>query len=477
MSIFIPELAVSKPVHLGSGTWALRGLTDIVVIFGRNGSGKSQLLRLIRDSDKPNCHYSSPERGGEINYDPGQVFQELDSNQRASKRTVNFQPSYRSEVISRVGSFLQKRGGIQAERIPMNPNEIEMLLGDLLPNFRIEISRTENVPFKIVRLPREEQVSSINALSSGESEVLTLGLDLLTICAIWELEDKPKRVLLIDEPDTHLHPELQQHLARFITKIVERFHTQVLVATHSTTLLSALGSHGEEKTSIIYLDNSREEQVAIPFDEQLRTIAACLGGHALMGPLFSSPLLLVEGDDDYRIWSEAARLHKIKLAVIPCSGSDIDNYRKTLEKLFRALLDNPSGPSGFVLKDRDETGPITHDQTALHVRTLKLKCREGENMYLTDEVLSSMETNWENVQTEINRLASSFGAKEQRLRALTGQDRKEVDLKGLMEQLSKIIDVKNVDWRIRVGRLIGQQKPVGQIAEFLGQDVIDALWG
>ena len=35
-----------------------------------------------------------------------------------------------------------------------------------------------------------------------------------------------------------------------------------------------------------------------------------------MGPLFGVPLLLVEGDDDYRIWNEIPRHHITSFAVI-----------------------------------------------------------------------------------------------------------------------------------------------------------------
>ncbi|GAG33079.1 unnamed protein product, partial [marine sediment metagenome] len=50
--------------------------------------------------------------------------------------------------------------------------------------------------------------------------------------------------LLIDEPDMHLHPDLQQNFAHFIFEVLNKFNIQILVATHSTTLLSALGYYG-----------------------------------------------------------------------------------------------------------------------------------------------------------------------------------------------------------------------------------------
>lgn len=53
----------------------LEDVNDVTVIFGRNGSGKSQLLRFIRDQDKTRKHYASPKRGGQIALNPSYVLE------------------------------------------------------------------------------------------------------------------------------------------------------------------------------------------------------------------------------------------------------------------------------------------------------------------------------------------------------------------------------------------------------------------
>jgi len=42
-------LKIPRPTYLGGGEWNLQKLSPITVILGRNGSGKSQLLRSIKD--------------------------------------------------------------------------------------------------------------------------------------------------------------------------------------------------------------------------------------------------------------------------------------------------------------------------------------------------------------------------------------------------------------------------------------------
>ena len=47
-------------------------------------------------------------------------------------------------------------------------------------------------------------------------------------------------VLLVDEPDSHLHPATQERLVRVIASAAEQFGTQVVVSTHSPSVVRAL---------------------------------------------------------------------------------------------------------------------------------------------------------------------------------------------------------------------------------------------
>ncbi|OGT84026.1 MAG: hypothetical protein A3H91_10610 [Gammaproteobacteria bacterium RIFCSPLOWO2_02_FULL_61_13] len=50
--------------------------------------------------------------------------------------------------------------------------------------------------------------------------------------------NKELDVLLLDEPDAHLHPALQGHLIHKLAQLARETRKQVLLATHSTTILS-----------------------------------------------------------------------------------------------------------------------------------------------------------------------------------------------------------------------------------------------
>jgi hypothetical protein len=52
--------------------------------------------------------------------------------------------------------------------------------------------------------------------------------------------NKELDVLLLDEPDAHLHPALQGYLINKLRQLARENHKQVLLATHSTTILSEI---------------------------------------------------------------------------------------------------------------------------------------------------------------------------------------------------------------------------------------------
>jgi predicted ATPase len=470
--------SINRPATLGGGQWNLSNLTGITIVFGKNGSGKSLLLRGWRDANAASCHYVVPERGGDLGYEAGYLAQQLDAKQRRDNSTRNFVEQYRRQVISRIQSYFATRGDVRAGQLPGDPAEIESALSQLLPDFSLAISAVRNPPYRITRTSNNVDVGDIEQLSSGEAQLMTIAIDILTIAAIWDIQNTTTRIILVDEPDAHIHPDLQVRFADFIIRIAARYKLQVVIATHSTTLLAAVGQFGSTAASVIYLDRANTDFVATPFTAVLKELAACLGGHALMGPLFGIPILLVEGDDDYRIWSQVPRHHVVSFAVIPTHGEEIKQYQKTLERVFAALREKKNAPAGFALIDGDKGIPQANEKAPQdHIRFIQLQCHEAENLYLTDEVLASLGINWQQAAAKIVAAAPNHGAKQALLQSATTWNRHEVDIKTIIEEIALALDEKRVHWTIRVARAIGSSRPQGQIATFLGDHVIEALWG
>jgi hypothetical protein len=367
------------------------------------------------------------------------------------------------------------RGSTRAQQLPGDPTELEALLSNVLPDFEMEL-KGANPPYELRRRSNNAVVSDVNQLSSGEAQIATLALDIITVSAIWDMQDAQTRLLLIDEPDAHIHPDLQVRFADFLVQVTERFKLQIVVATHSTTLLAALGQFGAEFASVIYLDRTKPDFTARPFSKEIKELSACLGGHALMGPLFGVPLLLVEGDDDYRIWSQVPRYHVTSFSAIPTNGDEIKQYQKSLETILGALRESQE-PAGFALLDGDKELPQPNpDAPQKQIRFIKLACHEAENLFLTDEVLALLDTTWEKASSLISEKANQYGAKSTVLSNALGWDRKSVDIHDVINQITQILDPKNVHWTIRVARALGKERPSGNLLEFLGVDVANALW-
>jgi energy-coupling factor transporter ATP-binding protein EcfA2 len=316
MKVYSSEIEVPRPADLGvtGGTWKLRKLTELTVIFGKNGSGKSRLLRAWRDLSPNLYHYIVPERVGVLSFEAGYLQEQMNAERRKVVSGRNFATDYRQHIITRIQAYFLVRGSVRYDALPGDPAELEQLLLTLLPDFALTIDGKGNPPYELVRVSNGQDVENIDGLSSGEAQILTVALDVLTIAAMWDIAKTERRIVLIDEPDAHIHPDLQVRFADFLVRVANRFSLQVIIATHSTTLLAALGQFGGASASVIYLDRTRSKFDAVAFSKEAKELAACLGGHAMMGPLFGVPLLLVEGDDDYRIWSQVPRHHVVSFA-------------------------------------------------------------------------------------------------------------------------------------------------------------------
>ncbi|MGB7200693.1 MAG: AAA family ATPase [Pyrinomonadaceae bacterium] len=473
---YITEIAIPRPDNLGGNTWNFSGLTNLVAFFGKNGSGKSQLFRAWRDTNPESIHYVIPERTGEFDYQPSQITNQQSAAGRRETGSRNFTVEYRRTIVARIQAYLAARGNYRGDSLPTSPEELERLINQILPDFYISLRHT-NPPYVLTRASDDVPIGSVDELSTGEAQVIILALDILTIAAIWEVQEQEVRIMLLDEPDAHIHPDLQVRFADFLVQVAERFKLQVILATHSTTLLSAIGQFGKDQSSVVYMDRTKDTFQAQPFSLILQELAGCLGGHALMGPLFGVPLLLVEGDDDYRIWSQVPRHHVISLAAIPCGGDEIKKYQKSLEQIFTALREGNAGVAGYALLDGDKGKPAADEHTPqMHVQYVQLNCLESENLFLTDEVLATLGTNWVDAKAKVLAEAAQYGEKEAQLLTIADWDRQEADIKDVIEQLSLIIDPKKVHWTLRVAKTIGSQQPTGQLADFLGAEMMETFW-
>ncbi len=407
--------------------------------------------------------------------EPGWLQAEANPQERGGRRRTNNSQAFRQEAMTRYQAMASRAGAIAMDtgESPITSAAFKEAFATLLPEMYCEHGGDGRLE---IRRRSDNSVVNTDQLSSGEAEVVGLAVDILTITRMWTLDKASERILLLDEPDNHLHPDLLEQLGRFLVKLVDSEGVQVIVATHSTSLLAALGLHGGDRVGVAYLVRGAAETRAIPFDRYMKDLTTCLGGHALMGPLFSAPLLLVEGDDDVQIWSQVARFGRVRLAVLPFGGHpNVRDGQKTLEALFGALHAEPK-LLGTALLDGDVSLPTVATHPQSFIQFCQLGCREAENLYLSDEVLASLDLTWDQAKEKIIADASKYGAQEAALLAVAECERKDHDLKSTIRSLSLILDPKAARWTDRVAKAIGTSRPTGQLETFLGPCLMERLW-
>ncbi|WNH51236.1 AAA family ATPase [Stenotrophomonas oahuensis] len=147
-----------------------------------------------------------------------------------------------------------------------------------------------------IRLKKQESSFLVGAASSGERELLTY------LFAIYALKVRDA-LILVDEPELHLHPKWQRMLLQLFRDLARDTGNRFLLATHSPTFISPESIHyvsrvfsQEQKSNIIKLDAS-----ALPDAKHLLNIINSQNNERLF---FADEVVLVEGISD-RIFFEA----------------------------------------------------------------------------------------------------------------------------------------------------------------------------
>ena len=160
-------------------------------------------------------------------------------------------------------------------------------------------------------LTNQEQSSfrSLQENSLGYNNLLYIASILAELTIdddVGEIKDSYFKLLLIEEPEAHLHPQLQMRLLKHLAEVADKKSVQVIVTTHSTVLASSV-----TVDSIIHLSNSHVP-IATPLsmcglpnnskqfiDRWLDVTKSNL--------LFASGLILVEGIAEQMIIPQLAK--------------------------------------------------------------------------------------------------------------------------------------------------------------------------
>lgn len=467
--------------------YTLRNLSKINIVLGKNGSGKSTMLRRIettlstQSENYGKTKYITPERGGALIYEAG-IDQSLsDINWLPGQRRKNQVVSFRQQSVAqyrRLETLVLRE--IEKEKRQATNYTFDLYvtkINSLLDN--IEIKRHDTT-FKIYRKGVAATELNAEQISSGESELISLGIE----CLIFSKEcisDK-ENILFLDEPDVHLHPDLQVRLMHFLKDLVSENNFRVFIATHSTAILGALESYSDTSLGFMLFDKREIEFKAI--SEVYKKVLPVFGAHPLSNIFNEAPILMVEGEDDERIWQQAVRSSEGKIKVYPCSVDSINNlnaFEVEAQTIIKTVYDNAKG---YSLRDKDDTTEEIQDLPP--ITRMRLSCRNAENLILTNEVLNSLNITWDKLKEMIEKWLS-VNPQHSHFSVMNGfrnggYDRKSYNIKEIRNDLMGIIG-SSKPWEIVVGQTIAglmcssiiNFEEDGAILSYLGRKVAENI--
>ena len=473
-------------MNLVANQFQLLELAKLNVILGKNGCGKSFLLKQMQSQvqhagELGEMRYISPERGGLLKYEPNiEVNMGDNPSWLQDTRRQNQAGQFRQQsatLFRRLELLVLReieRDSFEAGFVPRTFGGTLDQLNSLLDRVRLE--RDVVKAFKIV--DRESgQEASPQDISSGEAELISLGIEILSF--VREAQVDKANFLLMDEPDVHLHPDLQDRFARFLIETLKDTPVSLVIATHSTPLLAGLAADPETRLAF-----KRQGETVLTFrrvSEVDRAILPIFGAHPLSNVFNQSPILIIEGEDDERVWQQAIRSSEGRIRVFPCVAQSVDRFAEfetEVNNLMDAVYDNATG---YSLRDRD-LHPEAIDDLG-HLIRMRLGCRAAENLMLSDEALALAGIDWPALQMALETWAHDNGAHRYHAEVQAfidhGFDRKGHDLKDIRNILIGLMS--NKPWEVLVGQAIarlardGGAAGEGALRDFLGEKVCQSL--
>jgi hypothetical protein len=202
---------------------------------------------------------------------------------------------------------------------------------------------------------------------------------------VYRLRENP--VILLDEPDVFLHPDLQRRLVR----LLESLPGQTITATHSSEVLVEASPE-----PVLWVDKTRKTSVSSPDPGNAAELSSALGSHfniRLARALRARCVLFVEGDDAKILRELAATIGALRvaaetgIAVIPLRGFDNWEHVEPFSWMSEDLLDG--SVQVFVLLDRDFRPDTQCADIRKRLKALSVECHVWKRKELESYLLET----------------------------------------------------------------------------------------
>jgi AAA domain, putative AbiEii toxin, Type IV TA system/AAA ATPase domain len=223
---------------------------------------------------------------------------------------------------------------------------------------------------------------------------------------------RDEAVVVLDEPDVFLHPDLQRRMVQ----LLESLEAQTITATHSAEVVAEARDE-----AVLWVSKNRRRSVRSPKPKVLYELSTALGtafNLPLARVLRARRVLFVEGKDGrlVRDLASTLRIERITvegdLVIVPMLGFDRWEHLEPFQWLMSDLL--RSTVSGYVILDRDYRSEDAVRQVETKLRSLGFgahvwRRKELENYLLVPSAiarLSGADTAW--VATQLAECADSL---------------------------------------------------------------------
>ena len=228
---------------------------------------------------------------------------------------------------------------------------------------------------------QEGETLPIESLSAGEKEIVNIVFDFI-------LRGPTDCIILFDEPELHLHPELSYRLLQALRSLGN--NNQFILTTHSPDIISS-----SLENSVIFLAPATEapsNQAIVVTEEDETNRALRMLGHSIGIIALGRKIVLIEGERaslDKQTYGSIIRDSYQDLVLVPSGGKETIQSFSTLHE--QVLSKTLWGVDFFMLCDRDSiplgTSTMTNDDQS-EGRLRVLSKYHLENYFLDENLLA-----------------------------------------------------------------------------------------
>jgi len=284
------------------------------------------------------------------------------------------------KIADAVMSDPERKGADWLDTYPAPLDKYKKIFREALPGKEL-LDIDPKSPREFRYLDQSGQTLDFKCLSSGEKEVIKVLFDVAR-------KEIRHSVVIVDEPDLHLHPTLAFQLIESLTSLGD--HTnQFIFLTHSSDLITTYYSSGD----VYFIDPTNDG------NNQAHRLLDLAADHQDIIPLIGQniglfavgkKLVFVEGEDssiDRLAYQKIAQTVDGEIRIIP-AGSVFNIM--TLNKIEQQIRNTIFGIDLYMVIDRDGLNDKQVSQLEANNRIRCLKRRHIENYFLDSEVLQEV---------------------------------------------------------------------------------------